>query len=172
MVDIEYAMLFLFTVIISPPPPKKKKDLHILLKTCFISLPFRHIASLGMYVRKVLLSLRHENGADVCTIYGTYTSEVSKMIYWLKIMSNVNIFNWPMFVVIFFLLLTNWRICHLMPFDLEVNYQLFLILYFSGKWMLDYKSLVFQKLTPFSFYLMNGLPCFFFFFSGWCLNIL
>ncbi|XP_006422211.2 molybdenum cofactor sulfurase isoform X7 [Citrus clementina] len=37
----------------------------------------RHIASLGMYVRKVLLSLRHENGADVCTIYGTYTSEVS-----------------------------------------------------------------------------------------------
>ncbi|KAH9677147.1 Molybdenum cofactor sulfurase [Citrus sinensis] len=37
----------------------------------------RHIASLGMYVRKVLLSLRHENGADVCTIYATYTSEVS-----------------------------------------------------------------------------------------------
>lgn len=37
----------------------------------------RHIASLGMYVRKVLLSLRHENGADVCKIYGTYTSEVS-----------------------------------------------------------------------------------------------
>lgn len=37
----------------------------------------RHIGSLAMYVRKVLLSLRHENGADVCTIYGSYTSKVS-----------------------------------------------------------------------------------------------
>lgn len=40
------------------------------------SLP-RHTTSLATYVRKVLLSLRHENGAIVCTLYGAESSKVS-----------------------------------------------------------------------------------------------
>lgn len=46
---------------------------------CFTSLPLRHTASLATYVRKMLLTLRHENGAAVCTLYGSHTSKVSSM---------------------------------------------------------------------------------------------
>ncbi|PON58797.1 Glycine dehydrogenase [Trema orientale] len=36
----------------------------------------QHTTSLAMYVRKVLLSLRHENGASVCKLYGVPVSKV------------------------------------------------------------------------------------------------
>ncbi|XP_024019141.1 molybdenum cofactor sulfurase isoform X1 [Morus notabilis] len=36
----------------------------------------QHTRSLAVYVRKVLLSLRHENGASVCTLYGAEASKV------------------------------------------------------------------------------------------------
>ncbi|KAF3438269.1 hypothetical protein FNV43_RR21030 [Rhamnella rubrinervis] len=37
----------------------------------------QHTTSLSLYVRKMLLSLRHKNGARVCTIYGSQVSKVS-----------------------------------------------------------------------------------------------
>ncbi|GMG99326.1 hypothetical protein Nepgr_001166 [Nepenthes gracilis] len=36
----------------------------------------RHILSLASYLRKVLLSLKHGNGADVCVLYGASNSKV------------------------------------------------------------------------------------------------
>ncbi|KDP25106.1 hypothetical protein JCGZ_22641 [Jatropha curcas] len=37
---------------------------------------FRHTLSLAMYLEKILLALRHENGADVCTIYKSHSSKL------------------------------------------------------------------------------------------------
>ena len=44
---------------------------------CTSPLPFRHTASLATYVRKMLLALRHENGASVCTLYQSDSLKVS-----------------------------------------------------------------------------------------------
>lgn len=38
---------------------------------------FRHTATLTIYVKKILLGLRHENGANICTIYESHASKVS-----------------------------------------------------------------------------------------------
>ncbi|GMN56533.1 hypothetical protein TIFTF001_025648 [Ficus carica] len=40
-----------------------------------------HTTSLATYVRKVLLSLRHENGAIVCTLYGAESSKEANLTY-------------------------------------------------------------------------------------------
>ncbi|KAK9937511.1 hypothetical protein M0R45_014294 [Rubus argutus] len=42
-----------------------------ILNSLTVSAISRHTASLALYVRKKLLALRHENGASVCTLYGT-----------------------------------------------------------------------------------------------------
>lgn len=44
---------------------------------CASLLPFRHTASLTMYVRKTLLALIHDNGASVCTVYGSDSLKVN-----------------------------------------------------------------------------------------------
>lgn len=39
--------------------------------------PFRHTAALATYLRKMLLALRHENGATVCKVYKSDSLKVS-----------------------------------------------------------------------------------------------
>ncbi|XP_062168774.1 molybdenum cofactor sulfurase isoform X2 [Alnus glutinosa] len=48
-----------------------------ILNSLTISSISRHTASLTMYVRKTLLALRHDNGASVCTVYGSDSLKVS-----------------------------------------------------------------------------------------------
>ncbi|KAJ4705834.1 Molybdenum cofactor sulfurase [Melia azedarach] len=48
-----------------------------LINSLTVSAISWHTASLATYVRKMLLTLRHENGAAVCTLYGSHTSKVS-----------------------------------------------------------------------------------------------
>ncbi|KAK0597739.1 hypothetical protein LWI29_028205 [Acer saccharum] len=46
-----------------------------IINSLTVSAIFRHTASLATYVRKTLLTLRHENGAVVCTLYGSSPSK-------------------------------------------------------------------------------------------------
>ncbi|GAB4854748.1 Molybdenum cofactor sulfurase [Ancistrocladus abbreviatus] len=48
-----------------------------ILNSLTISAISRHIVSLATYLRRVLLGLRHENGADVCILYGRNNDKVS-----------------------------------------------------------------------------------------------
>lgn len=45
--------------------------------------PFRHTAALATYLRKMLLALRHENGASVCKVYKSDSLKVSFVLPFL-----------------------------------------------------------------------------------------
>ncbi|KAF5730824.1 molybdenum cofactor sulfurase [Tripterygium wilfordii] len=47
-----------------------------ILNSLTISAIARHTASLASYVKKTLLALKHENGASVCTLYGSHPLKV------------------------------------------------------------------------------------------------
>ncbi|KAJ7949642.1 Molybdenum cofactor sulfurase [Quillaja saponaria] len=47
-----------------------------ILNSLTISAISRHTTSLALYMRKMLLALRHENGASVCTVYGSHSLKV------------------------------------------------------------------------------------------------
>ncbi|XWS10763.1 hypothetical protein CRYUN_Cryun38cG0025700 [Craigia yunnanensis] len=48
-----------------------------IFNTLTTSAMCRHTMSLAMFLKKKLLALRHENGANVCTLYGNCTPKVS-----------------------------------------------------------------------------------------------
>ncbi|KAJ0043290.1 hypothetical protein Pint_17724 [Pistacia integerrima] len=48
-----------------------------LINSLTVSAICRHTTSLAIYVRKMLLGLRHDNGASICKIYGRLSSKVS-----------------------------------------------------------------------------------------------
>ena len=45
--------------------------------------PFRHTAALATYLRKMLLALRHENGATVCKVYKSDSLKVSFVLLFI-----------------------------------------------------------------------------------------
>ena len=45
--------------------------------------PFRHTAALATYLRKMLLALRHENGASVCKVYKSDSLKVSFVLLFI-----------------------------------------------------------------------------------------
>lgn len=48
-----------------------------IIDTLTISAIARHTASLATYVRNLMVDLKHDNGVDVCTLYGGDTAKVS-----------------------------------------------------------------------------------------------
>ena len=63
--------------------------------------PFRHTAALATYLRKMLLALRHENGASVCKVYKSDSLKVSFVLLFIYLLFIIII------IIIFFVFVSK-----------------------------------------------------------------